>query len=558
MEIAVYDKPIDTCGDGPRQTKKEQMERRRVMRRAALYARVSTRRQEQEATIESQLAQLLAFAEEQGYTLSPEHRFIDQAISGRYLARPGLDRLRDTALLGVFDALLCLSPDRLARSAGAQQVVLDELRQLGVDVVFLNQPTLGDSPQARLLLNVEGAFAEYERTLIGERMRRGRLYRLRQGQSVPTQAPYGYRYRRALDGQASSWIVVAEEAAVVEQMFVWYTAEDISLGQLAQRLNERQMRSPEGKDWCSSTIGRLLRQPAYKGTAYYGRHQADYSAVGQPRRQGQGTLRFPRYRLRPSEEWIEIQVPVIIDEATWQAAQERLQMKARFARRNSQRTYLLRGLLVCGVCQHTLQGRTQRERVYYTCTHGGVHCPPGIARHTCSVRGDVVEPLVWQSLGELLRNPQHIRAAWEALQAEETTTPSEAQRWKQRETLLRKQRERLLDAYQAGVLSLQELIERQNPLDTELKELQRKLADASPSTPLQISLDTFTKRIEQALAASDIQTRQEVLRLLIEHIVVTDDTLTVEHIVPTARNDSRLHPTFHAIRNTQYGIPLQP
>jgi site-specific DNA recombinase len=549
-EIAVYDKLIGNCGAGPQSTKRQQTQRSQGMRRAALYARVSTRRQEQEATIESQIAQLLAYAEEQGYSLLPEHRFIDQAVSGRHLARPGLDRLRDTALLGVFDVLLCLSPDRLARSLGAQQVVLDELRQLGVEVVFVNQPTLGDSPHERLLLNVEGAFAEYERTVISERMRRGRLYSLRQGRSVPTQAPYGYRYRPALDGQASRWVVVAEEAAVVEQMFVWYTQHDISLGQLARRLNDDIILSPEGKGWYASTIGRLLRQPAYKGIAYYARYRADYSAVGQPRCQGQGTLCFPRYKLRPSEEWIEIAVPALVDETTWQAAQERLQMKARFAQRNSQRTYLLRGLLVCGVCQHTLQGRTQRGVVYYICTHGGVHCPPGVARHTCSVRGDVVEPLVWQSLSELLRNPQHIQAAWEALQAEEVTTPSEAQRCKQRETLLRKQRGRLLDAYQTGILSLEELIERQNPLHTELKELQRKLTDASPSTSLQISLDAFTKRIEQALAASDVQTRQEVLRLLIERIVVTDDTLTVEHVVPTVGNDSRLHTTFHESRNT--------
>lgn len=547
-EIAVYDKPIGNCGAGPQSTKRQQTQRSQVMRRAALYARVSTRRQEQEATIESQIAQLLAYAEEYGYGLLPEHQFIDQAVSGRYLARPGLDRLRDTVMLGVFDTLLCLSPDRLARSLGAQQVVLDELRQWGVEVVFVNQPTLGDSPHERLLLNVEGAFAEYERTVISERMRRGRLYSLRQGRSVPTQAPYGYRYRPALDGQASRWVVVAKEAAVVEQMFVWYTQHDISLGQVAQRLNDGSIPSPEGKGWYASTIGRLLRQPAYKGIAYYARHQADYSAVGQPRDHGQGTLCFPRYKLRPSEEWIEIAVPALVDETTWQAAQERLQMKARFAQRNSQRTYLLRGLLVCGVCQHTLQGRTQRDIVYYICTHGGVHCPPGVAPHTCSVRGDVIEPLVWESLRELLHDPQRIQAAWEALHAEDATTANEVQRCKQREALLRKQRERLLDAYQAGILSLEELIERQNPLDTEFKELQRKLTDASPSTSLQLSLDVFTKRIEQALAASDVQTRQEVLRLLIERIIITGDTLTVEHVVPTLANDSRLHTTFHVAR----------
>jgi site-specific DNA recombinase len=514
------------------------------MRRAALYARVSTRRQEQEATIESQVAQLLAYAEKHGYPLPSEHRFIDQAISGRYLARPGLDRLRDAAAISDFDVLLCLSPDRLARSLGAQQVVLDELQRVGVDVVFLNQPDLGDSPQAQLLLNIQGAFAEYERTVISERMRRGRLYRLRQGQSMPHQAPYGYRYQPATQEQPSTWVVVPEQAMVVEQMFAWYTQEAISLGQLAHRLNERQIPSPEGKRWYAHTLGRLLRQPAYKGTAYYGRHQADYSDIGKPRHCGQGVLRFPRYTPRPAEEWIEISVPPLVEEATWQTAQEQLTMNARFAQRNSRRTYLLRGLLVCGTCGHTLQGRTQRGIIYYSCTHGGVHCPPGVPRHTCSVRGDVVEALIWQALAELLKEPQQLRTAWETLQAEQATALSETQRWQQRQTILHKQRQRLLDAYQASALSLEELIERQNPLDVELRELQKQLTKPSQQPSSQVSLETFTQHIEQALAASDVETRQEVLRLLIERIVVTDEALTVEHIVPAVNYDSRLHNSF--------------
>jgi site-specific DNA recombinase len=509
------------------------------MRRAALYARVSTRRQEQEATIESQLAQLIAYAQQNGYELPPERQFVDQAISGKYLARPGLDRLRDAAANGAFEVLLCLSPDRLARSLGAQQVVLDELQRGQIEVLFLNQPRLGDGPQAQLLLNIQGVFAEYERVLISERMRRGRLYRLRQGQAVPHQAPYGYRYQPGSRQQPSAWVVVPEAAALVEQMFAWYTQEPVSLGQVAQRLNQQHIPSPEGRRWYANTVGRLLRQPAYKGTTYYSRHQADYSGVGQPRHQGQGVLRFPRQAPRPAEEWVAIRVPPLVDDTTWQAAQERLDMNTRFAARNSRRPYLLRGLLVCGTCGYTLQGRTQRHTLYYTCVHGGVNCPPDIPRHTCSVRGDVVEPLVWQALADLLRDPQCIQEAWQALQAE-PAPPGEVQRWQQRQSLLRKQRQRLLDAYQAGALPLQELMERQNPLDIELRELQTRLTETSQASPDQISLEMFTQRIEQALAASDVETRQEVLRLLIERIVVTDEALTVEHIVPTV-NNSRLH-----------------
>jgi site-specific DNA recombinase len=513
------------------------------MRRVALYARVSSSHQEKEETIESQLEQLLVYARQQMQQEIPsELQFVERAVTGDRLARPALDRLRDAALEGAFDVLLCQHVDRLARNLGAQRVVLDELEQEEVEVIFLSQPDLGRDAQAKLLLNVQGAFAEYERVHAQDRMRRGRLYRLRHGESVPVQAPYGYRFQPAPLPHRSTWVVVPEEAVVVKQVFAWYNEGPVSLGTLARKLNQQGTPSPEGKAWRASTLGRLLRQPAYKGTVYYGRHRADYSAIGKPRRQGQGTLRSPRYRLRPVEEWVEIRVPPLVDADTWQQAQERLEMNAHFAQRNSRRTYLLRGLLVCGTCYHTLQGRTQQGKVYYVCTHGGVHCSPGVPRHSCSVRGDVVEPLVWHSLAELLRDPQRIQAAWEAYQAEQATTPDQLRHWQQRQKLLHKQRQRLLDAYQVGLLTLQELIERQNPLEVESRELQKQLDAAPQGQPEHISLETFTQRIQRALTSADVETQQEVLRLLIERIVVTDEALTVEHVIPTV-NYSRLHPT---------------
>ena len=84
---------------------------------AALYARISTTRQEREATIESQVAELESYTQEQGYEIDPDLIFLDQAVSGSRLARPALDHLRDLAYEGGFDVLLCLSPDRLCASA---------------------------------------------------------------------------------------------------------------------------------------------------------------------------------------------------------------------------------------------------------------------------------------------------------------------------------------------------------------------------------------------------------------------------------------------------------
>lgn len=510
----------------------------------ALYARVSTRRQEQEATIESQIAQLLAYAREQGYHIPDEFQFIDQAVSGDLLARPGLDRLRDAAIAGKIQVLLCLNPSRFARNLGIQQLVLKELKQHGVKVIFLNQPTLGDSPPDQLLLNIQGAFAEYERAVISDRMRRGRLYKLKQGQSVPWPAPYGYDYQATTDTQQCAWLVNEAEATIVEQIFEWYTEGNLSISGLVRHLNAQNIPSPAGKRWGSSTVGRLLRQPAYKGIAYYNRTQADYRGIGLPRHQGRGCLQFPRYKSRPAEEWICVPVPAIVSETVWLVAQEQLKMNSQLSKRNNHKhAYLLKSLLVCKVCGRTLQGRAQKDVTHYRCPGGGKHRSPGVPKHTCTVRGDVAEKLIWDALADLLRNPDRIQDAWQAHQAERTATPNQVSRQKKRKKHLQKQRQRLLDAYQASVLSLEELTERQNPLVLELQKLENQLATTESTIQTKIDLDHFTQMIEQALAATDVQTKQEVIRLLIERIVISDETLTVEHVVPTV-NHSQLRPTF--------------
>ena len=514
------------------------------MQQAAIYARVSTRNQEKEATIESQLALLDSYAKDHAYLVRAEHRYLDEAVSGYHLARPGLDRLRDAAKAGSFMVLLCLEPARLARKLAIQEIVLSELRQWGVEVIFLDQPEQTHDAHGQLWLQLRGAFAEYERTLISDRMRRGRLHRLRQGETVPPQAPYGYRYLPADRHQASHWQVVEGEAQIVRQLFSWYATGDMSIGALAARLNAQGVPSPEQAAWGAPTIGRLLRQSAYYGTAYYNRHQSDPTAIGLPRQAGRGYLTHPRYHERPAEEWIVCAVPPLVSEALWTQVQEQLAMQQRFAQRNSQRPYLLRSLLVCHHCGYTLQGRTQPNGFpRYVCTHGRKHCPPGVPQHTTSLLADWVEAQVWDALRQLLDDPQPIHEAWLALQHAQQTDPSDLLFWQRRVTTLTQERERLLDAYQAGLLSLDELTTRSNLMAEERRAVEQRLARLAPPIPLQLSLPLFTKRIHLALDASDFLTRQDVIRLLIERIVVSDDALSIEHIVPLHDN-SRLDLTY--------------
>jgi site-specific DNA recombinase len=155
--------------------------------RVALYARVSTESQQARGTIGSQLAVLRERVTVEGD--EPVAEFCDDGHSGARLDRPGLDALRDAAEAGLIERVWCLSPDRLARVYAYQVIVLDELARHGVSVRFTDAPPLDDDPQAKLLTQVQGVIAEYERAKIAERYRRGKLFRSRSGEVLAWRTP---------------------------------------------------------------------------------------------------------------------------------------------------------------------------------------------------------------------------------------------------------------------------------------------------------------------------------------------------------------------------------
>ena len=160
----------------------------------ALYARVSTERQQQAQTIQGQLERLRPYVSQHtDWHLAEAHIYLDDGYSGAKLNRPGLDRLRDHAGLGQFSLVLITAPDRLARKYVHQVLLIEELQQRGCQVEFLDRP-MSDDPHDQLLLQIRGAVAEYERSLIAERMRRGRpssrADRCCRGRCRPTAMPW--------------------------------------------------------------------------------------------------------------------------------------------------------------------------------------------------------------------------------------------------------------------------------------------------------------------------------------------------------------------------------
>ena len=152
--------------------------------RVAIYVRVSTRNQAELHTIEQQLERLHNHIQAQGWNVPDENIFRDDGYSGSTLHRPGLDRLRDRAAVNDFELVMVTAPDRLARKYVHQVLLIEELEQKGCRVEFLDRP-MSQDPHDQLLLQIRGAVAEYERTLISERMRRGRLSKFRAGVLLP-------------------------------------------------------------------------------------------------------------------------------------------------------------------------------------------------------------------------------------------------------------------------------------------------------------------------------------------------------------------------------------
>jgi len=385
----------------------------------ALYARVSTPYQQQEGTIASQVKALKSHIDQQGWSLLPAHEYLDEGVSGARLDRPALDRLRDSAQRGEFDAVVLLSPDRLARQYAHQWLLIEELEKLQVALIFLQNP-FGDTPQGKLLTQMQGMMAEYERAQILERTRRGRLEKARNGDYIPwAYHCYGYRYLAKRHGTAPQVLIEPAQAEVVRRIYRLLVEEQLSCRQITKRLNESHTPTPSGKNtvWHPATIRSILTHRVYIGQARYTQRQ---SVVPAYRKHDEAQLRSLKTgrSYRPEDEWVWSEAPTIISPELFDKAQLQLQRNAELARKMyqpSSRRYLLRRLVKCGECGLAMTATRQLsvdkryEYLYYHCRG---HAPlTGGRVDKCTsrrVRADRLDAVVWQALSQLLHTPSVI------------------------------------------------------------------------------------------------------------------------------------------------------
>ena len=517
----------------------------------AIYARVSSEQQATAGTIQSQIAALQERIVTDGHTLPDELHFIDDGFSGSTLVRPALERLRDMAAAGAVDRLYVHSPDRLVRNYAHQVVLIEELMRAGVEIVFLNR-ALGKTPEDDLLLQVQGMMSEYERKKIMERSRRGKLHAAKAGSvNVLSCAPYGYRYLTKYEGGGRAQMeLVPEQVEIVKQIFEWIGRDRFSIGEVCRRLVAQGVPTAKGKGvWDRTQVWGMLRNPAYKGTAAFGK-----TRLGPMRKRlnpWRGQSEQPRrahstYDV-PPEEWHLVPVPAIVSPELFEAVQEQLKEnreQARVRRRGA--TYLLQGLVKCKQCGYSLYGKPvsiksskgkRRDYAYYRCIGTDAFRFQGTRIcATKQIRTDKLDEAVWEAVQDVMAHPQRLETEYRRRLQGSTQNEEDAQAHLQGEMAkVRRSIARLIDSYTEGLLEKAEFeprIKGQKQRLASLEAREKQMLDAAhlqqELRAVLEELEGFAVRIKDGLDTADWHTRRDLIRTLVKRVEIDHDEV---HIV---------------------------
>jgi site-specific DNA recombinase len=508
----------------------------------ATYSRVSTSNQEEQQTIQNQIHSLSEFAKKNNYTIVEE--YIDEGWSGDMLARPALDRLRQDAKNKVWEAVLIYDPDRLARRYSYQELVMDELKEAGIEIMFITVSAPKNS-EDKILHGVRGLFAEYERAKITERFRLGKLRKVRDGHILTTKPLYGYNYIPKLDKRHGYYEINPEEARVVKLIFSWVVNDGMTLRAIVKRLQQvgiKPQRSKRGV-WNTSTLSTMLRHKGYIGEAHYG---ASYAVVPEK------PLKIEKYKkmkktsrkLRPKEEWITIPIPAIIEPDIFERAGRQLKTNFTFCNRNKKNEYLLSGKVqcICGRQRHG-EGYYNKPNRYYRCDDRTLNFP---LPPTCKEKGVnalLADELVWKKMAGLMSSPELLAEQVSRWFKNRHTKASSAlvdvEALKKEVEKLKGQVERYNKGYGAGVFNLEQLKDYTTPMRDKIGQLEAQISNTTREAK-QTQLETPSSREMEAFAAKAKKTLQDlkfaakrgIILNTVEKVIATKDYLQVNGYIP--------------------------
>ena len=489
--------------------------------RAVLYARVSTDEQGKGYSLPTQLEALRKYAQGKKNVIVGE---FSDTHTGTELDRPGLNQVYSFIEKEGADCLIVYEIDRLSREVGNQAIIEMEMAKAGVQIEYV----LGqydNSAEGELMKLIKSGIAQYENRQRVERSRRGKMGRARAGYVIcpGARAPFGYDYKSE---PHKGWFVINErEAEAVRKMYAWTTQEGLSSYRVAKRLWQENIltrgdyshvvhKKAGPGAWSPKTVIGMLRNAVYKGVWYYGKTRRT-------------KIKGKTVQLRvPKSEWIAVPVPAIVDEETWDRAQECIANKKLFAKRNAKRHYLLRGLVFCP-CGRRRVGmyKTHLKRAYYRCPANESRAWLGRCSYRWSVRQEVLENAVWNTVASFFLNPENLRDEIARRRAEASgQMERKSQRLDEVEIAIAEVNRKmavLLEQVLSGGFAQSVIdqkksglaVERANLVD-EAERIKAELVVSAITPEQELKVEEFAMRVGEALGEQTHEEKRRILELI--------------------------------------------
>lgn len=332
---------------------------------------------------------------------------VEDDYTGTSLDRPGLAAIRRKLQAGEAEGIVVSAADRLTRVLAHSLILREEFVRNKWELHFVSHGQYEDTPEGRLMIDIEGVFAQYWLDKIRYYTSSGRRRKAQEGKFVGCgRVPYGYRYDPAI----KTIVVYGPEAVVVRQIYSWYVKDRLSTLRIAALLTERgaptpytKLRKSDRSIFLVGHVRSILSNPIYKGEWTFGKYNR----------------KMPKGRNDPST-WEHVSVPAVLDAGDlwmWDEAQKIKASNKEMAARNTKHFFLLRGMVWCDKCKrrfhghfHKARGRRPEER-FYQCGSWDHHVP-GTPRgcDSRSLRCAWLDAEVWGGVYALLKDD----ATWEA------------------------------------------------------------------------------------------------------------------------------------------------
>lgn len=505
------------------------------MKRAIIYARVSTDDQRNNYSIPSQIDECKKYIDKRGYHLVG-NRFVDPVTgfdttegiaafvddySSLELNRPGLDAAYEYLERYGYDVVVVLSIDRLDRDPYKLRTHEYGFIKGGAQVEYV-KGEYADTPDGNFMKTVVAAAAKLDNDWRIERFSRGKRQKARRGLFVGGRAPYGYTINRDYPGGLK---VDEEKAQVVRDVYDAYINKGLSLYGIADMLNRQGVKPLFTDHWGKSSTHHILNNTAYIGTVFYNKYKRKET----------------RMNLRNSDEWIEISITPIIDIETFNKAQELLARNKEIRRKQTRRFYLLSGLVFCNDCEKPFlaqakaagNNRLINDALSYRHRISQGHC------RNQSLSARRIEPIVWEKTKELLLNPSKLQEGYNRAISSENNHGAKAMKdfplLEKERANLEKRLTNLTAAYIDSDIRMSkvEYLEQRKTIEDDLRKNKKKLqalqviVSFKPTQKNLQSLVQFSEEIRKRLTSDELpptpQNIRQILQLMDTRIYIGSD-----------------------------------